>query len=113
LARGDVDAAQLTGKDRLAYGRACEALRETGITLDLAAVEFAAAHRVLEGHSLLEAAKFYMRHHGRGVQAKPVADAASTFISAKHAEGRSELYLKDLRHRLGRFAEAFLSRCGS
>jgi integrase len=107
LARGDVDAAQLSGKDRLAYGRACEALRETGVTLDLAAVEFAAAHRVLDGHSLLDAAKFYMRHHGRGVQAKPIADAVATFIGGKRAEGRSELYLRDLRYRLGRFAGAF------
>lgn len=107
LARGDVDAAQLSGKDRLAYGRACEALRETGVSLDLAAVEFAAAHRVLDGHSLLEAAKFYMRHHGRGVTGKPVAEAVAAFINAKHAEGRSELYLRDLRYRLGRFAKTF------
>jgi hypothetical protein len=103
LARNDVDEAQLSGKDRLAFGRACEALRETGVTLDSAAAEFAAAYRVLGGHSLLEAAKLYMRHHGRGVTAKLVAEAVAEFIETERAESRSELYLTDLR-RLPRLA---------
>jgi integrase len=107
LARGDVDAAQLSGKDRLAYGRALDAVREFEIPLDAVAIEYAQARKALDGHSLLDAVKFYMKHHGRGVQAKPVAEAVATFINAKHAEGRSELYLRDLRYRLGRFAGAF------
>jgi hypothetical protein len=36
LARGDVDAAQLTGKDRLTYGRKLDAIRALGIPLDAA-----------------------------------------------------------------------------
>jgi integrase len=107
LARGDVDAAQLTGKDRLVYGRALEEVRELGVSLDAAAIDYAQARRILVGHSLADAAWFYMRHHGRGVAAKPVADAVAAFIEAKRAEGRSELYLADLRYRLGRFASAF------
>src|SRR5262249_48785738 len=43
LARGDVDAALMTGKDRLMYGRALEALRETGTPLDVAAYEYGEA----------------------------------------------------------------------
>src|SRR5437763_14897148 len=34
LSRGDVDAMQLSGQDRLDYGRAVEALREYGEPLD-------------------------------------------------------------------------------
>jgi integrase len=107
LARGDVDAAQLSGKDRLAYGRALDAVKEFEIPLDAAAIEYAQARKILDGHSLTEAAKFYMKHHGRGVTAKSVADAVSEFLNAKRAEGRSELYLADLRYRLGRFASTF------
>ena len=33
FARGDVDAVQLTGRDRLTYGRALDALKSTGVAL--------------------------------------------------------------------------------
>jgi hypothetical protein len=54
LARGDVDAVQLTGRDRLSYGRALEAIKSTGVTLDVAANEYAQATKTLAGHSLLD-----------------------------------------------------------
>lgn len=107
LARGDVDAAQLSGRDRLVYGRALEAIRGHGIYLDAAALEYAQAREILDGHSLVDAARFYMRHHGRGVIGKPVAEAVASFIESKRNEGRSELYLSDLRYRLGQFTRAF------
>ena len=107
LARGDVDAVQLTGKDRLAYGRALDAVKDFGIPLDAAAIEYAEARKILGGHPLADAARFFMRHHGRGLAGKPVAEAVAAFIDAKRAEGRSELYVADLRYRLGGFAQAF------
>jgi integrase len=107
LARGDMDAAQLTGKDRLIYGRALEAVREFGIPLDAVALEYAQAQLILDGHNLAEAARFYMRHHGRGLTGKPVADAVTELIDTKRLEGRSQVYLTELRHRLGSFARAF------
>ena len=108
LARGDVDAAQLSGRDRLVYGRALEAIREHGVSLDAVALEYTQARQILDGRSsVVDAARFYMRHHGRDVIGKPVADAVASFIEAKRNEGRSELYLKDLRVRLGAFARAF------
>ena len=107
LARGDVDAAQITGKDRLIYGRALDAVKEFELPLDAAALEYAQAKRILDGHNLADAARFFMRHHGRGLTGKPVADAVAGFLDARRAEGRSKLYIVDLRHRLGRFAQAF------
>jgi integrase len=107
LARGDVDAVQLTGKDRLAYGRALDAVKDLGIPLDAAAIDYAEARKILDGHSLSDAARFFMRHHGRGVEGKLVADAVEAFKAEKRAEGRSELYLDDLRYRLDDFAKAF------
>jgi integrase len=107
LARGDVDAVQLTGKDRLAYGRALDAVKEFGIPLDAAAIEYAEAKKILGGYSLTDAGRFFMRHHGRGVSGKLVAEAVEAFKAEKQAEGRSKLYLDDLRYRLDGFAKAF------
>ena len=49
LARGDADAVRLTGKDRLAYGRALDVVQEFGIPLDAAAIEYAEARKILNG----------------------------------------------------------------
>jgi integrase len=107
LARGDMDAAQLTGKDRLIYGRALEAVREFGIPLDAVALEYGEARKILDGHNLVETARFYMRHHGRGLTGKSVGDAVAELIDTKRLERRSQVYLAELRHRLGSFARAF------
>ncbi len=107
LSRGDLDALHITGRDRLVYGRALEAVRPLEMPLDAAALEFAEAKKLLNGFSLTEAARFYMRHHGRGIKPKPVAEAVAEMIAAKTEKGVSEAYLADLRYRLGTLAEAF------
>lgn len=107
LARGDVDAVQLTGRDRLTYGRALDAVKPFGAPLDVAAIEYAEAKKLLGGHSLIEAARIYMRHHGQGIAAKPVPEATIDFRQSKADAGRSELYLKDIAYRLRLFAKAF------
>ena len=107
LSRGDVDAAQLTGKDRLVYGRAIEAIKEHGLPLDSVAFEYNEARKLLNGVSLIDAARFYSRHHGEGITRKPVADAVDAMIAAKTAKGVSVVYRADLIYRLGTFKEAF------
>jgi integrase len=107
LSRGDIDAAQLTGKDRLIYGRAIEAVKEHGAPLDAVALEYTEAHKLLDGVSLIDAVRFYSRHHGRGITRKSVGDAVDEMIAAKTAKGVSAVYLSDLRYRLGVFREAF------
>lgn len=107
LSRGDIDAVQLTGRDRLVYGRALEAIREHGLPLDAAAIEYNEARKLLDGATLVDAARFYSRHRGRGIMRKSVADAVDTMIAAKTAKGVSAVYLSDLRYRLGAFKEAF------
>jgi hypothetical protein len=109
LSRGDVDAVQLSGRDRLVYGRALDAVKEFGMPLDAVAIEYSVARRLLNGASLVEAARFYSRHHGSGIKRKSVAAAVEEIIEAKRTKGVSELYLADLRYRLGTFEEAF--RC--
>jgi len=107
LSRGDLDALHITGRDRLVYGRALEAVRPLEMPLDAAALEFAEAKKILNGFSLIEAARFYMRHHGRGIKPKLVAEAVAEMIAAKTEKGVSAAYVADLRYRLGTLAEAF------
>jgi integrase len=108
LSRGDVDAMQLSGKDRLVYGRAVEAVKEYGLPLDAAALEYSEARKLLDqGVSLIDAVRYYARHHGRGITRKAVAAAVDAMIEAKKKSGVSDVYLNDLRYRLGRFADSF------
>jgi integrase len=107
LSRGDVDAMQISGRDRLIYGRALDAIKDIGMPLDAAALEYAEARKLLDGLSLLDAARFYVGHHGRGIKRKPVREAVDEMIEAKKVEGVSSLYLADLRYRLGLFADRF------
>ena len=107
LSRGDIDAMQLSGKDRLIYGRALEAIKDRGVPLDAVALEYAQACKILDDTPLLDAARFYVRHHGRGISRKAVSDAAQEMIETKSREGVSEVYLNDLRYRLGVFRGQF------
>jgi integrase len=107
LARGDIDAAQLSGNDRLIYGRALEAIRHLEISLDAAALEYANARKALGPFSLLDAARFHVRHHGNGIQRISVSKAVEEFLNAKASKGLTKVYLDGLRHRLRRFEKSF------
>jgi integrase len=107
LSRGDVDAVQFSGRDRLVYGRALDAVKGFDVSLDGVAIEYADARKLLDGVPLIDAARFYARHHHHGVKRKPVADAVEAMIAAKATKGVSDVYLADLRYRLGAFAESF------
>jgi integrase len=107
LSRGDVDAMQLTGRDRLVYGRAVDAVREFDLPLDAIAIDYKEARKLLDGVPLVDAARFYARHHQRGIKRKAVAVAMEEMIAGKAAKGVSDVYLADLRYRLGVFKEAF------
>jgi integrase len=107
LSRGDVDAAQLSGKDRLEYGRAKDVVKNFGIPLDAVAIEYSEARKLLDGVPLLHAARFYARHYGQGIKHKSVALAVDEMIAAKERKGVSDVYLSDLRYRLGVFKERF------
>lgn len=51
-----------------------------------------------------------MRHHGKGISGKLLSDAVEGFKAEKKAEGRSRLYLDDLRYRLDEFAKGVQRR---
>jgi integrase len=104
---GQIEVTQLTGKDRLTYGHALEALGSTKVPLDLAAKEFAAAHQLLNGRvSLLEAVKYYVSRH-RNTVAKDIDEAVDEMISDKRKEGVSGEYIKALNCYLGKLKKGF------
>jgi hypothetical protein len=107
LSRGDMDAVQLSGRDRLEYGRAKDAVKDFALPLDAVAIEYNEARELLDGIPLLDAARFYARHHGKGIKYKSVALAVDEMIATKDRKGVSEVYLADLRYRLGVFKESF------
>ena len=107
LARGDVDAAQLIGQDRLIYGRALEVIRFLEIPLDAAAFEYAEARKTLGNHPLADAVRFFVRHHGSAIQSKSVSEAVQEFLNDKTAKGLSKVYMDDLRYRLRSFEKSF------
>ena len=108
LAQGDLEGLRLTGRERQVFVAAAEALLPTGISLDIAAREFATAFHILGHDAIIEAARYYKRHVESGLPDMTVAEAVARFAEAKTAEGMSALYLKDIRGLLGRFATAFV-----
>ena len=56
------------------YVRAIEALKPLGIPLEMAVMQFAEAVKLLEGASLVEAARYYAKHQPHKVPRKTVGD---------------------------------------
>jgi integrase len=106
-ARADRYALEFEGKDRLEYGRAKDAVNQFRLALDAVANEYKVARDLLDGVPLIEAARFYEKHNLRGIKRKSVAAAVDEMIAAKTTKGVSEVYVADLRYRLGTFREAF------
>ena len=107
LSRGDLNGLQLSIDDYREYGRAKDTLKEFELPLDALAIEHVEATKLLDGVPLIDAARFYARHHGKGIKRKSVSGAVDEMIERKTIKGVSELYLADLRYRLGVFKEAF------
>jgi integrase len=59
------------------------------------------------GRSLMEAVLFYQNHLPATEGGKSVADVVAALLGAKEKDGASDRYLKDIRTRLGHFAESF------
>jgi integrase len=105
LSEGELNVLDLKGEARLAYVRATEALKPTGVPLEMAAIYFAEMHRILGGRNPVEAARFFVKHHPTDLPQKNVPEVVDELIEAKEADRLSDVYLKDLKGRLGRFRD--------
>lgn len=108
LSRGDAGNLVLNGNSRMEYSRALESLTPLGVSLDVAAADFARATQVLNGKgSLLDAARYYATVHGADMKPIRTGELVDDLIRTREANHASVAHLKDLRFRLKRFAEAF------
>lgn len=106
---GELDALTLTNHDCLLYRRAEAVVKPTGRPLDMAALDYAEAAKLLGDDSLIEAVKFYLANKTKQVESRTVEQVFQELLENKKRNGRSKLYLTDLRLRLTRVAKAF--RC--
>jgi hypothetical protein len=104
--RGLMPGLLLNGVERLVYERALEAAKPTGLDLDILVKEAAAARSLLKDASLLDAARYHAEHQAKVVR-RTVAEVVQELVSDRVKNGRSSSYVRDLRTRLGNFAEAF------
>lgn len=107
VSAGELDVLSLTSDDRTAYVRSMALLKPTGTPLEMAVMQFTEAAKILNGASLVEAARFYAKHHSSQIVARRVPEVVAELLKAKEADGLSAIYLKDLGTRLNRFAESF------
>ncbi|MEW6160733.1 MAG: hypothetical protein AB1813_25155 [Verrucomicrobiota bacterium] len=107
LSCGEATAASMLASEAIAYGRAMEILRPTGVSLELAVSTYAKAVELLGGDHVIEAARFYKRRRADKVEHRKVADVVAEMLAAKEAKGKSGRYIADLRARLTRFADSF------
>ena len=60
-----------------------------------------------QGATLSQATDFYLAHLESTIKSVSVADAVAAVLKAKEGAGMSDLYLRDLKWRLGRLSQAF------
>ena len=107
ICAGELNVLTLTSEDRTAYVRAMEMLKPSGTPLEMAVMQFVETAKLLDGASMIEAAKCYLRVHPRHMPTRTVAQVVEEMLVAKEAEGLSEVHVRDLRGRLRKFAAQF------
>lgn len=93
LLNGDIEGAELENSDNRIYVAAREALEPLGVSVDVAAREYAAARKVLGAVSLTEAVNFFRLHSGE-ISAKPITMTALADIFVASIARRSDAYKK-------------------
>ncbi len=112
LANGETEVLKLTGPARGDYVHAMEKLRKwkPDVQLNLAVSDYVAAMSRLPEHtSLKEVVDSYVKRHPIGLPAKTVREIVDELIESKRKSGKSEIYIKELNRRLGRFADTFVT----
>lgn len=109
LSRNEGDDLVLKSDEKSAYCRAVDMLRPLGVNFESAITSFVEASKLLEGTqtSVIEAARSHAKRFPAKLPDKTVADVVAEFIATKEQGNKSRPYIADLRHRLGRFKDAF------
>ena len=70
-------------------------------------MQFVETAKLLDGASLIEAAKCYLRLHPRHMPTRTVAEVAAEMLAAKEADGFCAAYVRDLRSTVRRLGTQF------
>lgn len=87
--RGDTEAAGFTGTDRARFAAILEAARPTGVSPEVAIAQFAEAHTILRGRSVVDAAREFAHRHRLDLPVVSVQDAVTAFIQDRTKSGAS------------------------
>ena len=89
------------------YTAASRRLEPTGMPLHVCAELFAEAHRLLQGHSILDAARYYMSHYDPSRPRKALPELADEFLESRRATGLSAKYVLTARWTLRHLVDEF------
>lgn len=110
LSNAEGEVLKLTGLDRASYVNAMQKLREWRADVDLgsAVADYVGAvKRLPENVSLKECLNFYLSRHPAGLPVKTVKEVVDELVATKTNMNRSDVYVKDIKSRLGHFAKSF------
>jgi integrase len=110
LANTQTEVLNLTLLQKAEYVQAVNTLKQwnTAVSLQLAVADYVdAVKRLPIGISLKEAVDSHLKRHPAGLSVKTVKEVTDLLIKAKQEAGKSDVYVKDLRLRLGHFADRF------
>lgn len=108
LANGENEVLRLTPSDRSLYVQSVDLLRPLGVPLNGATLEYVSAVKGLpEGATLKEAVDFFRKRNPASLVKRTVREVVEEMVAAKRAAKLSQVHIKDLESRLGRFADDF------
>lgn len=112
LSNGESEILKLTGPARGDYVYAMQNLRKwkPDAQLNLVVTDYVAnVSRLPENVSLKEVVDSYLKRHPIGLPQKTVRQIVDELVEAKTKSGKSEIYTKELKRRLGKFADTFVA----
>ena len=107
LAGERLQARNLSAIEMESFTIAARMIAPTGLPLHVCAELFTEAHRVLNGRSIVDAAKYYMKHNDPMRPRKPLRVLADEFIESRQTMGVSEDYLYHTNWAMNSFIDAF------
>ena len=98
VSHGRLNALEISSTDAIRFVEAKKELQPTGVSIEIAAKEYAQAWRLLGGKALLvEAAREYVKRHLDTIPIKTVQESVKEMLETKEREGASHEYRKILR----------------
>lgn len=107
LSRGEIAATDMSSEERAAFLQSKKISAPTGVSLESACTEFAESFKVLNGVSVLTAARAYAKRFSVKIPNKQVSEVVDEFLKSKEKERVSEKYLADLKSKLESFVDRF------